>query len=203
MNLVVCSEHSVAVDLLTEGGFALDVGARHFSFSNDMLARGIKPIAMEPDPTCNDEVPVGCRLLKRGLGPASWRGQRLFETGVDGGTGCHIVNPAFPTRGDAQVGVEFVTLEDVMELTGIKEWEVVKLDCEGAEYMILPDWPGPVAKQITVEFHEHTMPNVPSYIKTLERISQWYTTVKLDRTRQHGLPNGNYWDALFIRKDLL
>ena len=56
---------------------------------------------------------------------------------------------------------------------GASHWDVVKLDCEGAEYDVLLDWPGPIAEQITVEFHEHTGANVKGpdvYREILEQV---------------------------------
>jgi methyltransferase family protein len=40
----------------------------------------------------------------------------------------------------------------------VDHWDLIKLDCEGSEFGILENWPGPVARQISVEFHDWTGP---------------------------------------------
>lgn len=84
-------------------------------------------------------------------------------------------------------------------------WEVVKLDCEGAEYEILEEWPGPVARQITVEFHDRLGRNPEAeperyYARLMERIGHWYDVILHRQTRPPwgGLPT--YWDSLFVLK---
>ncbi len=54
--------------------------------------------------------------------------------------------------------VKCITLPALMEKHKVDFWDVVKLDCEGSEFGILENWPGPVAEQISIEFHDWTGP---------------------------------------------
>lgn len=54
--------------------------------------------------------------------------------------------------------VRCTNIRDLMKLTGISYWDIVKLDCEGSEFGILENWPGPIAGQLSVEFHDWTGP---------------------------------------------
>ena len=96
-----------------------------------------------------------------------------------------------------------------MKAFDINFWDIVKLDCEGAEYEILLDWPGVISRQITVEFHEHTGANSggeATYKKIIEHLSQWYDVIQHVKGPMY--QNGrlmckaiNYWDSLFVLKN--
>jgi hypothetical protein len=83
--------------------------------------------------------------------------------------------------------------------------DILKLDCEGSEYMILSDSNfQPVPKQISVEFHEHAHKALHDeyFDKCMENLLKHYEAVQHERTQAHSA-GWNYWDSLFIRKDLL
>jgi hypothetical protein len=92
-----------------------------------------------------------------------------------------------------------------MKTHGVDVFEVVKMDCEGAEYDILLNWPGPIARQITVEFHDFLgLRPFPDYHDALVRhLGQWYKIIKHEEF-PHPLAQGhpiNYWDSLFVLRD--
>jgi hypothetical protein len=92
-----------------------------------------------------------------------------------------------------------------MSRFGVSFWEVVKLDCEGAEYEILRNWPGPIARQITIEFHDFlggAPPGVASagHAEILAHLGQWYDVAQHEWTTQHGA-GWNYWDSLFVLRE--
>ena len=47
-----------------------------------------------------------------------------------------------------------MTIAGLSAVLDVPLWDVVKLDCEGAEFGILENWPGACARQISVEFHD-------------------------------------------------
>ncbi len=94
---------------------------------------------------------------------------------------------------------------EIGKLFDVDVWDVVKLDCEGAEYGVLLDWPGPIANQITVEFHEHTGANekgIEMYQRILRHLKQWYRVIQHETSQEHGIKTPNYWDSLFVLKEL-
>ncbi len=76
-------------------------------------------------------------------------------------------------------------------------WDLIKLDIEGAEYDILRRMEGPLAKQISVEFHQHTgAKKSPEFMLELfNHVSQWYDIIGAVPEERHGC-GMNYWDVL-------
>jgi hypothetical protein len=76
---------------------------------------------------------------------------------------------------------------------------------ESSEYFILSDpYFQPTPKQISVEFHMHCHRALHDqyYDKCMESLLKWYVPVKHELTQAHGA-GWNWWNSLFIRKDLL
>jgi len=202
-------EHSVRTDLLAPGEPVLDVGARNFAFSKELVRRGFEVYAMEPDPYILDPGLKGLTLIRRAL---VWRQlcgpQPLAMFG--NGTGNHLLTQTMARPSECTVvAVECEDLETVMWRTGIGSWGLVKLDCEGCEYDILRTWPGPVAKEISVEFHDHIGANPHKddperiYRVILDHLAPWYTAVQHERSVRHCIGTPNYWDTLFVLTNLL
>lgn len=185
----IIAEHSVK--LPTNSGFVLDVGCRSFSFSKEMVRRGYSVIALDPDPTIEDPKISGISYERVAL--TAKGGKAKFEMASD---------PQARRLSDAgTVEVDCVTIQDIMRLNWISVFRIVKLDCEGAEYEILENWPGPIAEQVTVEFHEHVSPQPPErYEKILARMGNWYNLVQHEKTERHCLKPANYWDSLWIKR---
>ena len=101
--------------------------------------------------------------------------------------------------------VSVVSLNDIYKMIGSDNVEVLKLDIEGSEYLVLSD-PAfqPIPKQISVEFHMHAHRQLHDqyYDKCMENLLKHYVPVKHELTAAHGC-GMNYWDSLFIRKDLI
>ncbi len=93
-----------------------------------------------------------------------------------------------------------ITMEDLYKITG-ENVDILKLDCEGAEYIILGETFKPIPKQITVEFHHHCVPELhkQKYTSIIERLSKDYTMHNDVWEQRHGC-GFNFWDTLFIRK---
>lgn len=94
-----------------------------------------------------------------------------------------------------------ITMDDLYKITG-ENVDVLKLDCEGAEYIILGETFKPIPKQITVEMHRHCVPVLHDreYPKIIERLNKDYIIANDPvYEKRHGCPE-NWWDILFIRK---
>jgi len=169
MNLRTLDSHTIDLDLLPEAPTVLDVGCRWWGFVNEILALrpAARVIAMDPDPDIETEelkaMPGRTEFLCMALAASS--GAMEYEsyfTGVGNflkpyGTP-HLEQQAasYTAAGQGKrLVVGCVTIRDVMLLTNVKHWDVVKLDCECAEFPILESWPGPIATQISVEFHDY------------------------------------------------
>lgn len=189
MNIEIIAEHSVRTPVAA--GFVLDAGARSFTFSKELARSGSTVFALDPDPTINDPGIAGvtfCRLALRASG-----GTAFFEMSSD---------PQARHLSDSEgVVVTCTTIQDLMKQAGVDHWSVVKLDIEGAEYGVLSNWPGPIADQITVEFHEHCFPQ-PSerYDEILRHLGQWYDLVQHEKSIRHCIGTPNYWDSLWVKR---
>jgi len=186
--------HTVDMSLLN-GLPILDAGCRYFEFAEYFAKRGHRVIALDPAPDIPD-YSGKAEFIRSALNINS--GYVDFST-WDGPEANRITEVPDPRS----ISILATSLKDLMAEKDVKHWDVVKLDIEGGEYDILMNWPGPIANQITVEFHEHLNVNpmgAAYYSKMLNHLEQWY------RPAQHvSVPcdcgtGFNYWDSLFVLK---
>jgi FkbM family methyltransferase len=153
------AEHTVEVDLLPESPFVLDVGCRGFEFDIELLKLRPKAtiIALDPDPGIGDpQIPgivfIQAAVTERDTPGVIWQGP---------GEGAYICgNPGDPgygfgVRNSAEsASVPNLTVEQILKQNQREHFDLVKLDCEGSEFGILENWPGPIATQLSIEFHD-------------------------------------------------
>lgn len=197
----VLSEHSIDVSLLTPGGMVLDVGCRDFSFSRRMVARGCRVIAMDADPTVEDPKIEGVQFIRGALSDHVGVDRFLMHKDPQAR---RLLRSGEQAQGEL-VPVRLTTLKVLMSALRANPfvWDVVKLDVEGAEYDILRAWQGPIAKQISVEFHEHVFSRQPdsTYEEIIARLASFgYEVARHERDRRHCCPE-NFWDSLFILRE--
>lgn len=201
MNLLaVSTEHTVDTERLTKDGWVLDVGCRFFDLSAGFVKLGCRVLAIDPsrdvsDPKLDGVTFERCALIGKPNMPNA-----LFSDSRDA---AHLVfGHRAPTVGVPSYTVTCRNIEDLMWNYRIKHFDVVKLDCEGAEFDILQRWPGPVATQISVAFHDFVNPEwcKAAYPALLAHLSQWYDVIQHEPYIRHGHPVPCYWDSLFILK---
>lgn len=190
-NIKVIAEHSVDLDLLT-GGICIDVGCRGFQFSEAMRDLGCTVYAFDLE---DMKVPEGIDFLACAIGPESGRG---FYVETNDQQAKYISNSGIPVR--------ILSINEIYEIgqNKGKDIDCLKLDCEGYEYKILSDPRfSPIPKQISVEFHEHAHKGLHDqyFDACIENLQKHYVPVKHERYAAHGA-GMNWWDSLFIRKDL-
>jgi hypothetical protein len=195
MNIQCIAEHSVDLDLLT-GGICIDAGCRGFQFAEAIRNLGCPVIAMDLE-DMHPENPDGITFMRFALMPKY--GEYLYIDTKDqqakfiSNTGKHITG----------IGINDL-YNDLVEQQG-KTIDILKLDVEGTEYFLLSD-PNfqSIPKQISVEFHLHCHRALHDqyYDKCMENLLRWYEPVQHELTEAHGA-GLNYWNSLFIRKDLL
>ncbi len=197
--LVTIGEHTIDVSLLTRGGCVLDAGCRDFTFAKGINKRGCLVAAIDADPTIEDPEHVGITYINRAL--AATEGRVYLAMTPDPQARYITSKPLIGADSRSVWAHSIVSLSSHM---GVEQWEVVKLDIEGAEYEILQQWPGgSIAKQISVEFHEHVRPRPQRiYDAIFKHLDQWYTVIQHEKTARHCCA-ANYWDTLLIRKDLV
>lgn len=192
MNIQVIAEHSVDLDL-PSGGICIDAGCRGFQFSEAMRDLGCEVWAFDLE---DMQAPTGIEFKKMAI--SNYTGYGVYKDTADL-QAKHLINSG------SGKPVSVVNLNDVYNLIWSDNVDVLKLDVEGEEYMILSD-PNfqPIPKQISVEFHMHCHRALHEqyYDKCMENLLKHYVPVQHELTQAHGAGE-NYWDSLFIRKDLL
>ena len=195
MILETISEHTVAVDLLT-GGPVLDAGARGFVFSKWFADRGHFVLALDPSPELTLEPYKNIVFQKKALVGPNVKFPYLVMTEDPGAS---YIAENFPAYAVEPVRMDELGFPEKID----SGWDVIKLDIEGSEYDVLMTWPGPIANQITVEFHEHTARKRgdKAIQDIVDHLSQWYKPVQHEKT-QAQCAGWNYWDSLFVLKSL-
>lgn len=193
MNIQTIAEHSIDIDLLS-GGICIDAGCRGFQFSEAIRDLGCQVLAMDLEQMEPDN-PTDITFMKRAL---------MVEYGEYYYVDTKDQQAKFINNTGIKVdGLGINDLYRELEEMG-KVVDVLKLDVEGTEYFLLSDHNfKPIPKQISVEFHMHCHRGLHDqyYEKCMANLLEHYAPVKHELTSQHGAGN-NYWDSLFIRKDL-
>jgi len=206
MNLKRIDEHTFDLDRITHGSAVLDVGCRNFTVTRGLRGLGCRVVSLDPDPGVGlpTDLPDVTFFRVALVEPKLAKDPTIHYSMWGNGTGNHVVTPDMHPQSPQLVQVATADIETIGRMAGVDHWAAVKLDCEGAEYNVLLNWPGPIADQISVEFHEHTnanpfKPDNERYWVELKRhMGQWYDFVKFDKGKQHGLPQDNYWDSLLV-----
>lgn len=188
-------------ETLLSNGCIIDVGCRGFVFADHFLNLGKTVYCIDPD----DEVFKTKRKEGRidlNLAIASSSGKTSYYKNGEG----TMIREVDPDPGFVHIDKKYsnpckaITMDDLYKITG-DNVDILKLDCEGAEYIILGETFRPIPKQITVEFHNHCVPETHKqhYNKIIERLSEHYNMESGVWDRRHGC-GFNWWDSLFIKK---
>jgi len=198
---VLVVEHSLAW-LPTKGSKVLDVGCRCYDFASYLAELECEVLVIEPDDLVSPSSHKNITTLQAALVPESQAGtlQNLIKFG--NGSANHLENVVGTIPKDYTCqATKGMSISQICKYAEVDVWDVVKLDCEGSEYGVLLEWPGPVAKQITVEFHEHTGANtfgLSVYNYIFKHLSKWYKVVQHELSIRHCLSIPNYWDTLLV-----
>jgi FkbM family methyltransferase len=206
VNLKTIAGHTIDTDLLNGPlPFVLDVGCRGFDFTQGILE--LNPhaniIALDPDPVIEDPRLARVHYVRKALVHDDRKeyGYASYSTGE----GNFLTNQK--SYYDAKmIRVPCTNIVEVMAEQNITHWDLVKLDCEGSEFDILTHWPGPIATQISVEFHDG---HPDEYSSTRESYRKYYEEL-WERLRPYGyqvvqhelFKQGNWyghWDTLLCR----
>lgn len=188
----VIAEHSVDTSLLN-GGVCIDVGCLGFKFSEEMRNLGLEVYAFDIQDLMN-----GCpeKVIFVRAAVTDKSGTVKYMPMCD--------KQAMYVTDNGLIEVNAIALNDIYKLVG-DNVDLLKLDAEGSEYHILSDENfRPVPKQISIEFHFHCHPNIHNiyYKRCMDNLLKYYVPIKHELTEAHGA-GLNFWDSIFIRKDLI
>lgn len=183
--------HSIEESLLGDG-VIIDIGCRDFTFSKHFKGRTV--YAVDVDGDVFNESPEGINCLNVAISDKS--GVSSYYRNGEG----TCLKEIDPDQNHPFVPCLTMTMDELYEITGTNV-DILKLDCEGAEYVILGEGFKPIPKQISVEFHHHTVPELhkEKIDSILERLSEHYTVHGIVWEKMHGC-DFNFWDVLFIKK---
>lgn len=169
-------------ELLLSNGVIIDVGCRYFNFANHFT--GKKVYCIDPDPDVFTEQ----NHVNLNVAISSRKGDSFYYRNGESTCLCEI----YPPLPHLYTPCKTITMEDLYKITG-ENVDVLKLDCEGAEYTILTEGFKPIPKQITVEFHNHLVPDLhrKKIDQVMSTVLKYYDLVYKDESGM---------DNLFVRK---
>jgi FkbM family methyltransferase len=191
--------HTVETGLLQPGNWALDAGCLGFGFTNALLDRGLKVVALDPGEKTAPER-SGLFFHQAALVGNHSKHFRWEEVGHSAPSS-HLVE----AENDQ---VKTYTVQELMQEHGIDRFALIKLDIEGSEYHVLDAISGPIAQQLSVEFHLHLwhffakslVEAEERQVRTYEHLIRWYEPRYYFKQRLPVFDCDNFIDTLFIEK---
>lgn len=205
MNLQQLGGHTIDVDRLPNDGTVLDVGCRGFAFALQARRwdlRMPRVIAIDPDPDVEAfhrlSNHLGCIQFAQVALVGDDRTEAEYASWSTG-EGNALVPELGHDPWYAEVSkVRCTNITRLMDAFCVEHWDVVKLDCEMSEFQILNMWPGPIATQISVEFHDGTgQYENYDYTEMFARLAGFgYKVVQHEKSRQGEVVG--HWDSLLV-----
>lgn len=201
--MINLSSHTIDESVLPEVPIVLDVGSRNFGFTKAMLQLRPKAqiYALEPDPAVTDPGIPNVHFFNIALvhDDRTTATYASFSTGE----GNYLTFLPWVVVHDAnKMEVKCASIQRLMNHVGVSHWDVIKLDCEGAEFQVLENWPSSeICTQITVEFHDYNNLHIHNdqYYQALWAKLSGYHVKKFDLTKPAPQCADNtygHWDAL-------
>jgi FkbM family methyltransferase len=191
---------------LIRDGWVIDAGCRGFNFAN--AVRDLFYDEKEKNPV----YAIDIEKFDDGIKGVVFRQAAL--TNYSGKTECYLFGNGtanfikginmepkeLEDRPVQKITIPAITLQDIYKEIGT-DIDLLKLDIEGAEYLVLGDSFEPIPKQITVETHEHCHADLhnkywPAIFDNL--CKHYHATLHVREWPQY-----LFMDCLFIRKDIL
>lgn len=143
--------HIIHEELVSDGGWSLDVGCRGFQIAEHFPNQTF--ICLDPDKNIEYPDLDNVIYLRSGIGVKS--GKKYYCNWSFGTGNYTIAAPKdAPHYAEDTYQIDIIGLEDLMSMYKVSMFDILKIDIEGDEYELLSSINKPVAKQITVEFHD-------------------------------------------------
>jgi|694.fasta_scaffold94656_4 FkbM family methyltransferase len=218
--LVTYHNHTYEPKLIKNGGWALDLGCNDFLFVRHLLSTGLKVIGI--DPIRNINIPADLKdnsnfiyLQKACVGVKNTNTKTYYEYDAWGANSIYNTPQLLhrpENKGHANnplktsYEVELITLEEIMKDYEINQFELIKIDTEGAEYEILDNLPKKCSKQLTIEFHDFLgltpIKDVELYHKQLlDKLDDYFLSYEQTEPLKGSSTESQRDDVLYILKD--
>jgi FkbM family methyltransferase len=143
-----------------------------------MLVRGMRVLAIDADCEAIAGLPAGVSWMCAALvGDPGAQFARLYKSG-----GPEAYNVMRPMPDAPYCDVRAVTLAKVLADCNVPQADIVKLDIEGSEWGVLEGMQAPLARQISVEFHDFVyyagQDRTAYYARLHEHLGRWYRVAK-------------------------
>lgn len=202
MNILTVDNHSFREDLLTKGP-VLDVGCRGFRFAKFFADRGHSVTAMDPG-----EENIGhprIAFLPLALVADMHDGRDQGKLVLTSDPEARYVVPAWRDVDCASKSVGCVDVNFLMNsLCHVDKFDLVKLNCEGAEFDILNRLERPIARQIVVSFHEHVgtaRRGEEAVNELVQKLGKWYDVVRHEWDERY-CAGRNAWDTVLVERGI-
>jgi FkbM family methyltransferase len=157
----------------------IDIGANIGSFTIHAARKADKGLILsfEPDPD-------NCLLLKKNVNLNNLNNVRIFQKAVAGVCGKRLIYRD-PINNAAhslikitsqKISVDCLTLSEIFSTFKINSCDLLKIDCEGAEYEIILNAPADVLKRIqkiTLEYHTPKFHDIENETYTPENLVKY------------------------------
>lgn len=211
--MITISEHTFEETLISKDGWILDLGCINFSFAREAKKYCDNILCVDPNPNIkNEDVPEGIIYERTAVTHLPDVTENTFYIYNDK-NGYSLLNPKMDwCQLISTITVPVCTIKSLMNKYNIQQFELIKFDIEGAEYAILDNIDWNISKQFSIEFHDFRFmnPYYPNnqiyYDRLLQKLQVVCDVVSHKLTDHPGFPEGygrNYWDSLFIRKNVI
>lgn len=143
--------HIVEYSQLTTGGLIIDAGCRGFSLART-LGPNYKYLCFDPDKSIVLPDELAEYKIAYVQAAISKDNGTVNYCGWSTGEGNYVYSDKAPHYAEVDYKVPGISLQNIYQHHGQAEW--LKIDIEGGEYDVLLHLDVPVAKQISVEFHQ-------------------------------------------------
>lgn len=213
MTVAQHNEHSFDLDLLlsAKNPIAIDVGCRGFSIARQLLPLGVRVLSLDIDTSI--EVPIMYPAPELEVQFLAMLGEN--DDAVRRGSTVGIKRCGDPAatcvtgvHDFSDERVRPVSLRTFLVASALPRIDLLKLDCEGSEYGIMEDIARadkPLARQVTVEYHDHCgkmPPGGPMWFDQIAQLlSRNYQIVKHQRETPPWGGQPSYVDCLYVARE--
>ena len=142
--------HTVDLSLIGDGSI-IDIGARGFEFARYFSDKEV--FCVDADPKVFVDYPPHVTIMNYAIAEEN-KEVTLYRNGE-----MTVLTDIYEGLEHERFTVQGITMNDLYKMTG-ENIDLLKLDCEGAEYFIIGKDFRPVPKQISIEFHRHMYPDL-------------------------------------------